>query len=294
MTQIDEKALAAASNAFDEVRLMGGDPVRRIITAYLAALPPPVGDVGELVQRLREYNLNCNLPMSVIGDAHEAATEIERLREQRSELMVTQSKQVKNLVAQIEPLSARLAEATKMLSAQDYEYNRKTNALIERHARQIQETTARAEQAEYERDVWKSKSTMHSRDAAEQRQRAYIATTRTERLEAALRPFAKAADVKLCGEWRDDERFGQTDVNFYLTFGDLRNARAALSPSPAGGEDGWVLVPKEPTEAMLQAALNCYFDDYANASDFEEDDCRRTIVSEYRAMIAAATAKGGV
>ncbi|QWY83496.1 hypothetical protein [Rhizobium phage RHph_X2_28B] len=48
-------------------------------------------------------------------------------------------------------------------------------------------------------------------------------------LKEALEPFAKAADVKLCGEWRDDERFGQTDVSFYLTFGDLRRARAALS-----------------------------------------------------------------
>lgn len=52
-----------------------------------------------------------------------------------------------------------------------------------------------------------------------------------ERLKAALEPFAKAADIKLCGEWRDDERFGQTDVSFHLTFGDLREARAALSGS---------------------------------------------------------------
>jgi hypothetical protein len=51
---------------------------------------------------------------------------------------------------------------------------------------------------------------------------------RLARAEGALEPFAKAADVKLCGEWNDDECFGQTDVGFYLSFGDLRRARAAL------------------------------------------------------------------
>jgi hypothetical protein len=50
-----------------------------------------------------------------------------------------------------------------------------------------------------------------------------------ERYRAALEPFAKAADIKLCGEWADDKHFSQTDVGFYLTFGDLRQARAALS-----------------------------------------------------------------
>jgi hypothetical protein len=53
-------------------------------------------------------------------------------------------------------------------------------------------------------------------------------------LREALEPFARAADVRLCGEWGDDEHFGQTDVAFYLTFGDLRRARAALTASPKG------------------------------------------------------------
>lgn len=48
-------------------------------------------------------------------------------------------------------------------------------------------------------------------------------------LYEALEPFAKAAEIKLCGEWADDKHFGQTDVGFYLTFGDLRKALAALS-----------------------------------------------------------------
>lgn len=58
------------------------------------------------------------------------------------------------------------------------------------------------------------------RDAAE---------ARVAKLEEALRPFAEAADIKLCGEWRDDERFAQTDVGFYLTFGHLRTARSTLT-----------------------------------------------------------------
>lgn len=52
-----------------------------------------------------------------------------------------------------------------------------------------------------------------------------------EALREALEPFAKAADIRLCGDWRDDQHFGRTDVQFYLTFGDLRRARAALKGS---------------------------------------------------------------
>ncbi|MGP9819245.1 hypothetical protein ACTZWW_04450 [Salinarimonas sp. NSM] len=58
------------------------------------------------------------------------------------------------------------------------------------------------------------------------------AQAETARLRAALEPFAKAAGIKLCGEWRDDERFSQTDVGSYLTFGDLRRAAAALDGVP--------------------------------------------------------------
>lgn len=49
------------------------------------------------------------------------------------------------------------------------------------------------------------------------------------RLRKALEPFAKAAEIKLCGEWKDNERFGHTDIAFHLTFGDLRNAARTLS-----------------------------------------------------------------
>ena len=51
-----------------------------------------------------------------------------------------------------------------------------------------------------------------------------------DRMREALEPFAKAADIKLCGEWQDRERFCRTDVGHYLTFGHLRAARAALNP----------------------------------------------------------------
>ena len=49
------------------------------------------------------------------------------------------------VVAEIDydALSARLAEAITMLSERDFEYNRKTNALIERHAKQIEGLLAR-------------------------------------------------------------------------------------------------------------------------------------------------------
>lgn len=55
----------------------------------------------------------------------------------------------------------------------------------------------------------------------------------SDALREALEPFAKAADIKLCGEWRDDQSISRTDVAFSITFGDLRRARAALSASPA-------------------------------------------------------------
>lgn len=48
-------------------------------------------------------------------------------------------------------------------------------------------------------------------------------------LRRALEPFAKAADIKLCGVWLDIDRIGGTDTAYHITFGDLRKARAALA-----------------------------------------------------------------
>jgi hypothetical protein len=48
---------------------------------------------------------------------------------------------------------------------------------------------------------------------------------------------------------------------------------------------GFVVVPVEPTDAMIDAALSCYLDDFS----------RRGIVrAQYRAMVAAADGKGVV
>ena len=46
----------------------------------------------------------------------------------------------------------------------------------------------------------------------------------------ALEPFAEAGKVKLCGGdfWTDDKSINNTDVAFYIKFGDLRRAAKAL------------------------------------------------------------------
>jgi len=49
MTQLDEKALEAARNQFDNIRQFGGNVVEGVIAAYLAALATPSkgGDDGK-------------------------------------------------------------------------------------------------------------------------------------------------------------------------------------------------------------------------------------------------------
>jgi hypothetical protein len=62
-----------------------------------------------------------------------------------------------------------------------------------------------------------------------------------ERLRAALEPFAKAADIRLCAGddyWTDDKSTQGTDIAFHIKFGDLRRARAALQSSPARVDGG--------------------------------------------------------
>ena len=63
--------------------------------------------------------------------------------------------------------------------------------------------------------------------AANAKAEAENATLRTRLAEAekVIEPFAKAAEIKLCGIWRDDENFGRTDASSRLTFGHLRAAR---------------------------------------------------------------------
>lgn len=61
--------------------------------------------------------------------------------------------------------------------------------------------------------------------------RAHIAAIQREadEMREALEPFAKAADIRLCGQWRDDQSIQATDVCWHITFGHLRRARAALA-----------------------------------------------------------------
>ena len=72
----------------------------------------------------------------------------------------------------------------------------------------------------------------------------------------------------------------------------IRNARAALSASP---QDGWVLVPREPTEAMLRAAQAVaelhILGDWSNAEcKSDEERADKSNRDYYRAMIEAAPA----
>lgn len=60
----------------------------------------------------------------------------------------------------------------------------------------------------------------------------------------------------------------------------------APAPVRGDGEAGYVLVPREPTVEMLEAAIDGH--DRSDAEDFDEDDWRRPYVSAFRAMIAAA------
>jgi hypothetical protein len=61
--------------------------------------------------------------------------------------------------------------------------------------------------------------------------RATAAEAREVKLREALEPFAKAGAIRLVGGddyWTDDRRIQGTDIAFHITFGDLRQARAAL------------------------------------------------------------------
>lgn len=105
----------------------------------------------------------------------------------------------------------------------------------------LAEQRARAETAEDEREEWRQ-ACMQAREGCNQRSEVIsklhgkieALSARLQEAEKALEPFAKAADIKLCGDWRDDQYFGQTDVGFHLTFGDLRRARSALKEMTDG------------------------------------------------------------
>jgi len=56
-------------------------------------------------------------------------------------------------------------------------------------------------------------------------------TTRSalEQAAEALKPFADAAAIKLCGQFGDDERVNKTDTGSHILFGHLRTATTALA-----------------------------------------------------------------
>jgi chromosome segregation ATPase len=139
---------------------------RAIATEHIwSTSPAPVVEVGELVKRLREWPKDPK--MCEAADA-------------------------------ITSLSARLAEATSMLSEQGFEYNRKTNALIERHAAQIETLAARLAECEAENAIHKARIgfdyDQHITDAREEITRQY------NRAEAA------AAKLAECERERDEAR----------------------------------------------------------------------------------------
>lgn len=95
---------------------------------------------------------------------------------------------------------------------------------------------------------------------------------------AAQRARAERA-VALLRKFFDFANSGQ---HFFYPPGSLQELDAALSAPASAPGDGWVLVPREPTEAMLDAA------DAADAQGLSAEPYGDL----YRAMIAASPAKG--
>lgn len=81
----------------------------------------------------------------------------------------------------------------------------------------------------------------------------------------------------------------RVDGNHSLGAGALAEAlmpfiTGALSPGSTGEAEGWVLVPKEPTRAMLNAMAFYHIQHAGAAGDVEISLAR----SSYRAMLSAA------
>ena len=196
MTQIDEKAMEAARNECNAP--WSSYSVRDIIEAYLSALPPPAGEVGELVERLREWGTGDDGWVRIDEAAAEAC-------EQAADALTS--------------LSARLAEAERYAEGLAV-------ALAARHYPEV--------------NVW--------------------------------RPLS-------------GDLIGLLTQIDNMTSGLSRTARA-------GGEDGWVLVPREPTQAMLNAAIDVDSFKLGNISPLGFRESPQQLFKRcYRAMIAASHAK---
>jgi hypothetical protein len=191
MTQIDSKALDIAT---ETLRPLLREPVtylkqaaRDSIAAYLAALPPPAGDVGELMLRV-----------AVMADAEASAETVKLIVDLRDAL---------------QSLSALLPPAG------DQQICDRLAQIRREHAQEIAALSARI--------------------ALEIRTRE-AATARAERAEAALRTHG--SHLISCSTGMYDR--GPCDCGL----------AAALSPAPAGGEDGWrdiASAPKDGTEFLV-------------------------------------------
>lgn len=108
----------------------------------------------------------------------------------------------------------------------------------------------------------------------------------------ALKPFAEAAlpyeDISGVFSYKDNTSLAESPrLENRLTVGDLRRAAeayAALEASALSTEDGFVRVPREPTDAMIDAAISAGSETYDGGYEAATE---REI---YRAMIAAAPA----
>jgi len=73
-------------------------------------------------------------------------------------------------------------DVVKLLSEQDYEYNRKTNALIKRHAEQIDSLQFALQRAHTERDNWQETARQYAGNSDYWRERAEKAEALNKRM----------------------------------------------------------------------------------------------------------------
>jgi hypothetical protein len=235
--KLDEDGVRAAMREYNSS--LDGDhcgATRRIITAYLTAAPlAPVGGV-EPVAWQRRLKFRDHHPDP--GPWEMCSAEEARPGWNPDSTPGFEYRPLYSADA-ITSLSARLAEATSMLSEQGFEYNRKTNALIERHAAQIETLSARLAECERERD--EARATIDTIDGllnttalcaeiiTKQRDEA---RARIEALEKALKPFAEVAENDIGDDEADTDRFlpmRARNLAPTLTVGMFRAARAAFN-----------------------------------------------------------------
>ena len=94
-------------------------------------------------------------------------------------------------------------------------------------------------------------------------------------------PEPVSDDVLAMREWlKSDGFYGETNIDAGAC-DDTTDARAYLAGCTAARRpDGWVMVPREPTEAMIKAAWADLGDTYQRST--------RNLADAYRAMLSAA------